>query len=138
MLAACGKTGVMTMINTSIPHPAPHILSPLLASYDSTTKSNQFSQNSYVCAVCLTSLKGSRCLQLAGCSHVFCRTCLEEFWGMCIAEGDVGRVGCPDPGCVKEGREVGEEEVRRVVSEEEVMRWRWLREKRALDRGRPS
>lgn len=45
------------------------------------------------------------------------------------------RVGCPDPGCVKGGREANEEEVRRVVSEEGVRRWKWLREKRALEKG---
>ena len=69
------------------------------------------------------------------CEHVFCRSCLEDFWKLCIKEGDVGRVGCPDPECVKEHREAIEEEVRRVVTEEEVLRWRWLRTKRALERG---
>ena len=57
---------------------------------------------------------------------------------MCIREGDVGRVGCPDPGCVKEHREATEEEVRRVVTEEEVLRWKWLRMKRALEKGKAS
>lgn len=54
---------------------------------------------------------------------------------MCITEGDVGRVGCPDPECVKDGREADEEEVARAVTDEEVARWKWLREKRALDKG---
>jgi E3 ubiquitin-protein ligase RNF14 len=50
-------------------------------------------------------------------------------------EGEVGRVQCPDIGCVKAGREATEEEVRRIVTEEELVRWRWLREKRMLDKG---
>jgi E3 ubiquitin-protein ligase RNF14 len=54
---------------------------------------------------------------------------------MCIEEGDVGRVGCPDPDCVKEKSEANEEEVARVVSVAEVQRWRWLREKRDLEKG---
>ena len=45
------------------------------------------------------------------------------------------RVGCLDPQCVKDGQEATEEEVRRVVTEEEVRRWKWLREKRAVERG---
>lgn len=54
---------------------------------------------------------------------------------MCITEGEVGRVGCPDPECSKdEGREVGEEEVRKVVGEEKVV-GRWLRRKREVERG---
>jgi len=53
---------------------------------------------------------------------------------MCISEGDVGRVGCPDPECVNKMREADEEEVARVVSDAEVRRWKWLREKRDFDR----
>lgn len=54
---------------------------------------------------------------------------------MCIAEGDISRVCCPDPECVKKANEAGEEEVARVVTEAELQRWRWLREKRNIERG---
>ena len=47
----------------------------------------------------------------------------------------MGRVGCPDPACVKDNREAEEEEVARVVTAEELARWRWLREKRDLEKG---
>ncbi|ETW87498.1 hypothetical protein HETIRDRAFT_378542 [Heterobasidion irregulare TC 32-1] len=113
-------------------HEAPHLLAPLLTSHDANSKSSQFAQNSYTCSICLTSHKGAKCLMLV-CGHVFCRPCLEDYWKLFIKEGDVARVGCPDPACVKQGRESHEEEVRRVVSEDEASRWRWLREKRVLD-----
>jgi len=116
-----------------IPHPELKILLPYLTAYETSTQMNRFSQSSYNCQICLTSIKGARCFLLS-CSHVFCRACLEDFWKLCITEGDVGRVGCPDPKCVKEGREANEEEVRRVVTEEEVRRWKWLRQKRMLER----
>ncbi|KAH9487157.1 E3 ubiquitin-protein ligase itt1 [Psilocybe cubensis] len=117
----------------ALPHPAPRLIAPLLLEYDSSAQSSQFAQNSYPCSVCLTSLKGSKCLQLK-CKHIFCRTCLEDFWKMCIAEGDISRVGCPDPECVKKANEAGEEEVARVVTEAELQRWKWLREKRNVER----
>lgn len=82
----------------------------------------------------MTSLKGAHCILLS-CSHIFCRPCLQDFWGLFIKEGDVGKVGCADPECVKAGREATEEEVRRVVSEEEVKRWQWLWMKRAIEKG---
>ncbi|KAH9947645.1 hypothetical protein B0H21DRAFT_314307 [Amylocystis lapponica] len=116
-----------------LPHPAPHLLLPLLIAHDASTQLARFSETSYTCEICLTSIKGARCILLL-CSHVFCRSCLEDFWKLCITEGDVGRVGCPDPQCVKDGREANEEEVRRVVTEEEVRRWKWLREKRAIEK----
>ncbi|KAF8168339.1 RWD domain-containing protein [Crassisporium funariophilum] len=114
-------------------HPTPLLLSSSIAAYDTSSKSSQFSKNSHLCAVCLAWLKGSKCLELL-CSHIFCYSCLEEFWGMCIEEGDIGRVGCPDPQCVKQGREAQEEEVERAVSKAEMQRWKWLREKRDLER----
>jgi E3 ubiquitin-protein ligase RNF14 len=109
---------------------------PVLKNYDLTSKVTIFNQTSYACSVCLTSVKGAKCILLS-CQHVFCRDCLEDFWKLCIAEGGVGRVGCPDPECVKDGREAVEEEVRRVVTEEELTRWKWLREKRMLEKGAP-
>ncbi|KAJ7655058.1 hypothetical protein DFH06DRAFT_1201477 [Mycena polygramma] len=111
-----------------IRHPTPQRLGPLFTSYDDSAKSAAFSQTSYSCAVCLTSVKGAKCLQLA-CGHVFCGSCLSEYWSYSIAEGSVEKLGCPDPECVKIGRESGEEELARVVSEQEIQRWRWLKEK---------
>ncbi|TRM61430.1 hypothetical protein BD626DRAFT_500987 [Schizophyllum amplum] len=114
-------------------HHTPPALLARLQAYQSAAQTSQFSVNSYPCAVCLTSLKGAKCLRL-DCEHIFCRACLEDFWKLCIAEGDVGRVGCPDPACVKDNREAAEEEVARVVTQEELARWRWLREKRDLEK----
>jgi E3 ubiquitin-protein ligase RNF14 len=54
---------------------------------------------------------------------------------MCIREGDMARVGCPDPSCVKTKRQATEEEVARVVSSDELRRWSWLREKAIIEKG---
>ncbi|THV05971.1 hypothetical protein K435DRAFT_744156 [Dendrothele bispora CBS 962.96] len=109
-------------------HVAPQLLAPLLASYEASAKNTEFNQNSYPCAICLSHFKGSKCLRLS-CQHIFCRSCLEDFWGLCIKEGDVERVGCPDPDCVKRNKQASEEEVARAVTSDQVARWRWLKEK---------
>jgi len=116
-----------------IEHAAPRVLGPLLNAYNTAVVSNEFNTTSFPCQICLTSVKGARCISLA-CSHVFCRSCLEDFWVLCITEGEVQRVGCPDPGCVKAGSEAKEEDLWRVVSEDNVKRWRWLRAKRAVEK----
>ncbi|KAK2462095.1 hypothetical protein APHAL10511_006558 [Amanita phalloides] len=113
-------------------HPAPLILAASLKSYESDAKLAQFNTTSYLCSICFTSQKGSKCLKLS-CSHTFCRACLAEYWRLSIAEGDAGRVGCADPKCVKQGVEAKVDEVARVVTEEEVRRWKWLREKKIYD-----
>ncbi|KAF4605429.1 translation termination inhibitor protein itt1 [Pleurotus pulmonarius] len=115
-----------------IPNPVPKFLADLLASHQKQIVSANFMQSTYSCSVCLTEYKGTKCVQLS-CNHTFCRSCLEDFWGLCITEGDVARVGCPDPECVKAGRAATEDEVCRIVPEDQLTRWRWLREKRALE-----
>ncbi|KAF8845404.1 hypothetical protein BDN67DRAFT_993632 [Paxillus ammoniavirescens] len=126
-----------------IPHPSPpHLLMVLLA-HASSSKSDTFAHTSHPCSICLYERKGVHCLALQ-CGHVFCRECLAEMWGLHVKEGEVARVGCPEVDCGKEVggaegetnglREAVEEEVRAVLSENEVKRWRWLRKKRDLER----
>lgn len=117
-----------------IPHAAPQLLLPFLTAYESKSQSSKFNLTSHSCNVCLETVKGSRCLQFI-CDHIFCRACLRDGWSLYIAEGDIVRVGCLDPQCVKDRQEATEDEVRRVVTEEEVRRWKWLREKWAAERG---
>ncbi|KAL0950896.1 hypothetical protein HGRIS_007655 [Hohenbuehelia grisea] len=116
-----------------IPHPMPHLLAALLKNHDHSMKQENFLLTPYSCSICLAQYKGAKCAKLM-CGHVFCRSCLLDFWGLCITEGDVDRVGCPDPECVKEGHKAMEEDVARIVSESDLVRWRWLREKQALER----
>ncbi|KZT61087.1 hypothetical protein CALCODRAFT_491746 [Calocera cornea HHB12733] len=115
-------------------HPAPDLLAPLLLQHDAASRNSEFAQSTYMCSICMTSQKGAQCLRLSRCGHVFCRTCLKDFWGLLIAEGDVGRVTCAEPECVKGHAEADEEDVRRACGEEALERWRWLREKRELEK----
>jgi len=117
-----------------IPHPTPHLLLPFLTAHESKSQSSKFNLTSHSCNVCFETRKGARCLQLS-CNHIFCRACLKDGWSLYIAEGDIARVGCLDHECVKDEQEATEDEVRRVVTEEEVRRWKWLREKRSAERG---
>jgi E3 ubiquitin-protein ligase RNF14 len=111
------------------------VLSTLLEDYEATAKSTQFSSNTYPCSICLETLKGAKCIRLS-CSHTFCRTCLGDYWQSCIVEGDVERVRCPDPGCMKVKGEANPEDIARVVTEAELQRWRWLREKKDIEKGK--
>jgi E3 ubiquitin-protein ligase RNF14 len=65
-----------------------------------------------------------------------------------VREGDCSQVRCPDEKCIAkkpslgqngdpktEDKEAREEDIRRVLSEDEVKRWKWLRAKRDIDRG---
>ena len=120
-----------------IPHPSPQLLLTPLLAFASSSKSDEFAHASYLCAICLSQRKGVHCLALS-CGHVFCRSCLVDMWGLHIKEGQVSHVGCPEPNCGKPDadglREATEDEVRAVLSESELNRWKWLRRKRDLER----
>jgi E3 ubiquitin-protein ligase RNF14 len=126
-------------------HPSPKVLLSNLAGYQSGAREAQFSARAYTCGICLTLQRGAKCVQLP-CehAHVFCLDCLRAFWGLCVAEGEVSKVACPGVECVKakersDDASVGgaewEDVVRRVLSEEEVKRWKWLRIKQAAEKG---
>lgn len=123
-----------------IPHPSPQLLLTTLLTYFSSSKSDQFAHGSFLCAICLSERKGAHCLALS-CGHVFCKACLVDMWGLHVREGQVSQVGCPEHDCGKTNakdanslREATEDEVRAVLSENELDRWKWLRKKRDLER----
>jgi E3 ubiquitin-protein ligase RNF14 len=124
-----------------IPHPAPALLLRRLAAHNSSALDKTFASTTFTCAICFSERKGTKCIRLSACSHVFCRECLTDFWSLHIREGDVDKVTCADPECVKEESKqqgtiggVREEDVRRVVSDKEVTRWQALKRKRELER----
>lgn len=110
-------------------------LSQSLQDYDTLAYSKEFSQMSFACAICFDFIKGARCIRLS-CSHVFCRPCLQAYWASGITSGSLEQVSCADPICVKERKEIAEEDVVRVVSEKEFLRWKWLKTKKAIEKGK--
>lgn len=70
-----------------------------LKRYDRDRTVTQFRTETFGCGICLESLKGRDCLQLERCKHVFCQSCLTDYFTVCITEGQVDSVHCPDPDC---------------------------------------
>lgn len=126
------RTGAFLAGVVQLPHPSPPALVAHLAGHAQAVREARFSAQAYACGICLSPRRGAKCVRLP-CGHVCCAECLGAFWGLCVAEGDVGRVGCAE-GCTGETAE-WEDAIRRVLSEEEVKRWRWLRVKQAVERG---
>lgn len=79
---------------------------PLL-DYDIKAKREKFEKETFDCGVCLEPKKGTVCHRLMRCGHVFCVSCLQDFYTNCIKEGDVSAVKCLDPTCGKEDRKNG-------------------------------
>ncbi|GAO48674.1 hypothetical protein G7K_2844-t1 [Saitoella complicata NRRL Y-17804] len=76
--------------------PSQYQLRDTFLSYDSSATAKSFNNTSFACSICLTNHKGSACQRLSACGHVFCKACLEDYYGVCIEEGMVSQVRCVD------------------------------------------
>ncbi|GFF85325.1 E3 ubiquitin-protein ligase itt1 [Aspergillus udagawae] len=79
-----------------------------LLDFNNKAEQEKFEQETFECGVCLEPKKGSVCHRLLLCSHVFCVSCLQDFYNSCITEGDVDSVKCLAPDCGKEKNGVPE------------------------------
>jgi E3 ubiquitin-protein ligase RNF14 len=70
--------------------------------HDIKAKQAAFEKETFDCGVCLDPKKGSVCHRMLDCGHVFCITCLRDFYNNAIQEGDLPSVRCLAPNCAKE------------------------------------
>ncbi|KAK4052697.1 hypothetical protein OIV83_001984 [Microbotryomycetes sp. JL201] len=125
-------------------------LSDVLSAHNDTMTRLAFSTATFDCALCLSSLKGASCVSLKRCGHVACLPCLKSYFGLCITEGLVRSVACPDPSCTKaradfdrlsEGERAGQDEpglvmvdeLRTIVGSDMLERYLWLKEKQRIE-----
>ncbi|KAI5803157.1 RWD domain-containing protein [Geopyxis carbonaria] len=141
---------------------APELYEPLVE-FDRATKTQRFRDGTYDCGICLHTRKGWHCHALRSCTHVFCRSCLVDYYSVLIREGDVSGVRCLDTSCVKkaataaaaaaadaaegDGEAAGAslpptlppDELREIGLEEaEVQRYVTLKKKKALQKDRDT
>lgn len=101
------KDGPIVLLSPSLEHqldtPSGQVAHlPLLSQlkrHDKIQSNQRFSVTTFDCSICLEAMKGRSCLKLQRCAHVFCTPCLTDYFNLCITEGSVGNVHCPDPEC---------------------------------------
>lgn len=82
-----------------------------LLRYNTVAERKIFERENFECGICLTPKNGSECHRHLRCGHVFCVECLQQFYGSCIAEGDIASVKCVSLECGKaENAQVTEEQ----------------------------
>ncbi|TLS23914.1 hypothetical protein PpBr36_08415 [Pyricularia pennisetigena] len=70
--------------------------------YDISAKRAAFDRETFDCGICLDPKKGSACHRMLDCGHVFCVSCLQDFYNNAIQEGDISSVRCLTPNCAKD------------------------------------
>ncbi|KAI5820070.1 RWD domain-containing protein [Pyronema omphalodes] len=79
----------------------PEELKEEMMKFDQDAQREVFAKGTYDCGICLEPKKGAQCHALRSCTHVFCKSCLVDWYSGAITEGDVSAVRCSDPVCVK-------------------------------------
>lgn len=96
----------------------PSSLKDELLEYDKRTKQERFDKETFDCEVCLEPKKGSACYRMKRCHHVFCVSCLQDYYNNCIKEGDVNNVKCMSMGC---GKQTNGKKKERLLSPKELL-----------------
>lgn len=119
----------------------------VLLDHDMKCKKERFERETFDCGICLEPKKGKVCHRLLLCGHVFCVSCLQDYYNNAITEGDVDNVKCLTFGCAKDvtveispGRRrridktLGPNELLQIpISQEQVQRYVRLKRKKALE-----
>jgi E3 ubiquitin-protein ligase RNF14 len=82
-------------------------------------KKQLFDKKKFDCGVCLEPKKGSACYRMARCAHVFCISCLQDYYNSCITEGQVNNVKCMSTDCGNTGSKGKKKE--RLLSPKELL-----------------
>ncbi|XP_023717242.1 E3 ubiquitin-protein ligase RNF14 isoform X2 [Cryptotermes secundus] len=74
----------------------------LLREYDEARQRTEFNRNFYTCKICFQDKRGSHCTCFEGCGHVFCKSCMAEYFAVRIKDGTVKSICCPEENCTSE------------------------------------
>ncbi|TRZ03610.1 hypothetical protein DNTS_006127, partial [Danionella cerebrum] len=71
----------------------------LLLDFDGAQKEKVFNAKLFCCGICFSEKLGSDCLVFKECQHVYCKTCVKEYFEIQIKDGKVQCLHCPEPEC---------------------------------------
>ncbi|KAM5170228.1 E3 ubiquitin-protein ligase RNF14 isoform 1-T2 [Mantella aurantiaca] len=58
-----------------------------------------FDSKPFLCNICFSEKLGSECTHFKDCSHVYCNSCLKDYFEIQIRDGQVHALNCPEPKC---------------------------------------
>ena len=72
---------------------------PQLLDFDEAQRQKVFDAKAFCCGICFMEKLGSGCLCVKECQHVYCKTCMTEYFQIQIRDGNVQCLNCPEPKC---------------------------------------
>ncbi|XP_056330231.1 E3 ubiquitin-protein ligase RNF14-like isoform X2 [Danio aesculapii] len=99
----------------------PHsdILTQLL-DFNEAQKKKVFEATVFSCKICFSENLGSKFVLFKECQHVYCKTCVEEYFKILIKNGEVQFLSCPEPECTSLATPA---QVKLLVTQEDFARY---------------
>ena len=67
--------------------------------YDRLQREAEFNRTLFTCEVCFSEKLGAVCSSFPDCNHVFCKECMQGYFEVQIADGNVKGLTCPADKC---------------------------------------
>ncbi|XP_056430897.1 E3 ubiquitin-protein ligase RNF14-like [Hyla sarda] len=67
--------------------------------FNEAQQKKAFDRKLFLCNICFIEKLGSDCTHFKACEHVYCNTCLKEYFEVQIKDGQVHALNCPEPEC---------------------------------------
>lgn len=67
--------------------------------FDQAQQIKCFNSKLFLCNICFNEKLGSECMYFLECRHVYCKTCLKDYFEIQIKDGQVHCLNCPEPKC---------------------------------------
>jgi len=67
--------------------------------YNDECMSRAFRHESHFCRICFEEKRGSNCVRVQLCGHIFCRDCISQYLSVNIKDGNLRALLCPHVGC---------------------------------------
>ncbi|CAI9592311.1 unnamed protein product, partial [Staurois parvus] len=98
--------------------------------FDESQQKKCFDSKLFLCNICFSEKLGNECTYFKDCSHVYCDSCLRDYFEVQIRDGQVRALNCPEPKCTSVATPA---QVKKLVGEELFSRYDRLLLKSTLD-----
>ncbi|XP_002667383.2 E3 ubiquitin-protein ligase RNF14-like [Danio rerio] len=91
-----------------------------LLDFNEAQKKKVFEATVFTCGICFSENLGSKCVLFKECQHVYCKTCVKEYFEVQIKDGKVQFLSCPEAECTSLATPA---QVKLLVSQEDFARY---------------
>nr|XP_006128598.1 E3 ubiquitin-protein ligase RNF14 isoform X3 [Pelodiscus sinensis] len=67
--------------------------------FDQAQQKKCFNSKMFLCSICFSEKLGSECMYFMECRHIYCKSCLKDYFEIQIRDGQVHCLSCPEPKC---------------------------------------